>query len=153
MDIATLAAELSDDPLGLSYSAYSDAQVADLLNAPNRPGKRSVAASDVRMYVLLNGLWPALQAAALNPASPLIQGTAITILQTLAPNSFDQIRMNKPEIAGAVAQMLQVMVDAGVMTADQRAGLIAMGDANISRADELGLGTVYHLDVAEARNG
>ena len=153
MDIAILAAELALDPLGRGYLNLSDAQAADSLNTPNRPGKKAVAASDVRMYVLLNGLWPAIQNVAANSADPVHKGTAITILQTLGAGSFDSIRMNVPEIAAGVASMLQTMVDAGAITAEHRAAMVAMGDALVSRADELGLGTVHHLNVAEARIG
>jgi len=45
------------------------------------------------------------------------------------------------------------MVAAGAMTAQHKADMMALGDASVSRAAELGLGTVHHLDVAEARRG
>jgi hypothetical protein len=153
MDTAVLAAELADDPEGLGYAAMSDAQAADALNAPNRPGRKPVPASDVRRYVLLNGLWPGLQALSASGTDPVQRGTAMTILQTLAPNSFDSIRMNDPAIRGAVTQMLQTMVDAGVMAAAHRDAMVALGDAPVSRAEELGLPAVHHIDVAEARSG
>ena len=59
--------------------------------------------------------------------------------------------MNLPNVHGAVSQMLQTMVDAGVMTAQHRTDMLALGDTLISRAQELGIPTVHHLDVAEAR--
>lgn len=152
MDIAALAAELADDPLSLGYAQLSDAQAADVLNAPTRPGRKPVPASEVRRYVLLAGLWPGFQALAASGTDPVQRGTAITILQTLAPNSFDTIRMNDPAIRTAVAQMLQTMVDAGAMTAAQRDAMVALGDAQVSRAEELGLGHVHHIDIAEARH-
>lgn len=153
MDLQVLRSELSNDPLGLNYIILSDAEAADALNAPSRPGKQAVAASDVRMFVLLNGLWPAIADLAQNSTNPLYKGTALTILQTISAGSFDTIRMNRPDIHAGVSAMLQTMVEAGVFTVEQRAGLIALGDALISRAEELGLGTVHHLTVAEARHG
>src|SRR3954447_17457604 len=151
MDIERLAEEIRQDPLGNGYADLGDPQVADRLNAPARPGKKAVPATDVRRYVLLHGLWPKLQAVAASSANPVWQGTAITILQTLAPNSFDQIDMADPDTAAAVGQMLTTMVDAGVLTAQNRDEMVALGNAQISRAAELGLGAVHHLDVAEAR--
>lgn len=152
--LAALAAELADDPLSVGYASMADSEAADAINAPSRPGRRPVPASDVRRYVLLNGLWPGLQALAANPAAdPTQRGTAITILQTLAPNSFDTIRMNDSAIRAAVSQMLQTMVDAGAMAAEHRAAMLALGDAQVSRAEELGLDRVHHLDVGAARNG
>jgi hypothetical protein len=152
-NIQVLQDELSNDPLDLGYADMQDSEVADALNALNRPGKQVVPASEVRRYVLLNGLWPRIQAVASSSSNPVHQGTAITILQTLAPNSFDEIRMDDPEVAAAVAGMLTTMVDAGAMTEAHRDAMVALGDATISRAAELGLSVVHHLDVAEARNG
>lgn len=150
--LAALAAELADDPLGVGYQDLSDAEAADALNAPSRPGRKPVPAGDVRRYVLLHGLWPGLQALAADPAAtPVQRGTAVTILQTLAPNSFDTIHMDDDAVHVAVGQMLQTMVDAGVMTAGHRAAMLALGDATVSRAGELGAGPVHHLDVARAR--
>jgi hypothetical protein len=128
----------------------ADSAVADAINAPTRPGKRVVPASEVRSFVLLKGLWPRIQALTASD-DPAYRGTAITILQTLAPNSFDTIRMNDPEVAAAVFNMLSTMVAAGAMTEEQRDQLVALGDSMISRADELGLERVHHLDVAAAR--
>jgi hypothetical protein len=151
MDIPALARELADDPLGLGYAALSDAEAADALNAPSRPGRQVVRTVDVRRYVLLHGIWPAVQAVAANAPDDFHRGTAVTILQTLAPNSFDEIRMDEPEIRAAVSGMLDTMVAAGAMTAQHKADMMALGDATVSRAAELGLGPVHHLDVAEAR--
>jgi hypothetical protein len=151
VNLEALAAELADDPLGVGYESMPDSAVAESLNVPSRPGKQVVPASEVRRYVLLNGLWPRIQAVASSSANPVHQGTAITILQTLAPNSFDSFRMNDPAVSGAVAQMLATMVEAGAMSADNRDAMVALGDAQISRAQELGLGTVHHLDVAAAK--
>lgn len=152
-DIDILRAELEVDPLGAGYSEMADSEVADALNAPSRPGKREVPANDVRMYVLLNGLWPAIQGVAASSPNPVHKGTAITILQTLGAGSFDTIRMNNPAIANGVAGMLQTMVDAGAITAEHRNAMIAMGDAQVGRAQELGIAYVDHLTVAEVRRG
>ena len=152
-NVDILREEICSDPLGKGYEAMADSQVADSLNLPDRPGKKPVPATDVRLYVLLNGLFPGIQNLAANGQNPAQKGTAITILQTIAPNSFDTIRMNLPNVHAAVSQMLQTMVDAGVMTDQHRTDMLALGDATISRAQELGLAPVHHLDVAEARNG
>lgn len=152
-NIQVLRDELESDPLGRGYQSMQDSEVADSLNAVDRAGKQVVPASEVRRYVLLNGLWPRIQAVASASANPVHQGTAITILQTLAPNSFDVIRMDDPDIANAVAGMLTTMVEAGAMTTQNRDDMVAMGNATVSRATELGLSVVHHLDVAEARNG
>lgn len=151
-DIDILRTEIEDDPLGRSYDGMADSEVADSINAANRPGRGPVSAATVRSYILLNGIWPRLQGLAAAATDATVKGTAITILQVMAPNSFDTIRMNDPAVHAAVSAMLQTMVDAGAMTADQRAAMIALGDKMISRAEELGIPPVHHLQVAEARS-
>jgi hypothetical protein len=151
--IDELRNEISTDPLGRGYSDMQDSEVADSLNEPSRNGMREVPSSDVRMYVLLHGLWPAFQAAATTSPDPTIRATAITILQTIGAGSFDTIRMNRADVYTGVSQMLQTMVSAGVMTEQNRAEMLALGETMVSRAQELGLGQVHHLQVAEARLG
>lgn len=149
--IDTLRLELAEDPEGMNYAALSDPEAADLINAQNRTVLGTVRASEVRRFVLLNGIWPRIAAAAQGHADPTVQGTAITILQTLAPNSFDEIRMADPQVFGAVTQMLGTLVSAGVMTADQRDAMVALGNIPISRASELGLPHIHHTDIGLAR--
>lgn len=151
MDLTKLQAEMTADPLSRGYADKADSLIAESLNEPNRPGRKVVPASDVRRFVLLNGIWPRIAALAQNPEDQEVQGVAITILQTLAPNSFDEIRMDDPEVTGAVSYMLGVMVSAGAMTTAQRSSMLAMGDTLVSRAQEIGLPPVHHLDVAAAR--
>lgn len=153
MDIAALRTELTDDPLGIGYESMSDPEAAEALNAQTRPSTGTVLASEVRRFVLINGIWPRIAGAAQAHPDPVVQGTAITILQTLAPNSFDGIRMGDPTVAGAVTGMLDTMVSANLMTTGQRDGMIALGSILISRADELGLGRVSYIDIGEARIG
>jgi hypothetical protein len=148
-----LRQELTDDPEGLGYATLSDPQAADLLNTANRTVRGTAQASDVRRFVLIKGLWPKIAVAAQSAPDPVVQGTAITILQTLAPHSFEQIRMSDTEVFDAVSQMLDVMVGASIMTPEQKIAMIALGDVVISRAEQLGLGYIHHIDVAEARNG
>lgn len=149
--IDTLRLELADDPEGIGYASMSDPEAADAINARNRPTRGTVPASDVRRYVLLNGIWPRIAAAAQSSPDPTVQGTAVTILQTLAPNSFDEIRMGDPAVFGAVSQMLNTMVTAGIMTDAQRLAMIALGNVSVSRASELGMPHIHHTDVGMAR--
>lgn len=151
MDLQVLAQELANDPLAVGYADMPDPDVADAINAPSRPAKVPVPAPDVRRYVLLKGLWPRIASLAQSSPNPLWQGTAITILQTLAPNSFDAIRMNDPDVASAVTQMLTTMVEAGALQQIHVDEMTALGDSLVSRGAELGLGHVNFMDVGMAR--
>jgi hypothetical protein len=147
----TLRQELINDPIGIGYDSMSDAEAAEALNTKTRPGKRAVQATEVRSYVLLSGLWARISNVAQSSPDPIHQGTAVTILQTLAPNSFETIRMQDSSVYGAVTQMLQTMVSAGAMEQEHMDAMLAMGDALVGRGEEIGIGSVSHIDVAEAR--
>ena len=62
--IDTLRLELANDPEGLGYTDKSDPEAADLINAQNRTVRGTVRASEVRRFVLLNGIWPKIAASA-----------------------------------------------------------------------------------------
>jgi hypothetical protein len=47
--------------------------------------------------------------------------------------------------------MLDTMVQAGAMTQANRDAMVALGNILVSRAEELGVGNVTHIDVGEAR--
>lgn len=151
MDIQSLRDELTADPENIGYVNMTDAEVAEALNAPSIDAKGTVPASTVRSFVLLNGLWPRFSKAAQTHGDATVQGTAETILQTLAPNSFDEIRMGDQAVYNAVESMLSVMVSAELMTEEQKGQMMSLGDMKISRAQSLGFGSVGFLDVSEAR--
>ena len=151
MDIQQLRDELTTDPENYGYASMSDNEVAESLNSPTIDAKGTVPASAVRSFVLLNGLWPRFSKASQTHEDANVQGTAETILQTLAPNSFDEIRMGDEPVYNAVDSMLSVMVSANLMTQEQKSQMMALGDTKISRAQSLGFGSVHHLQVGEAR--
>lgn len=154
MDYVVLAAELTNDPLGRGYASMSDSEIADSLNARDRPGRVPVPARDIRKYVLMNGLWPAIAMLAQSTeASPQARGAAITLMQTLAPNSFDIVSLDEPAVFDAVSNMADAMIAAGAITEEHRNAVLAMGNGLTSRARELGLGVVSHADVAFALRG
>lgn len=150
--LAILAAEIVGDSLARGYAQMSDSEVADDLARIYRAGRQAVYARDVRRYVLLNGIWPAVQALAADVNAALqSRGAAITFLETLAPNSFDQFNLQETAVYQGVDASLGMLQAAGVLTADQRADLLGLADTQMSRAHELGLDGLDHIDVARAR--
>ncbi len=152
MDYGMLASELLDDPLGRGYASMSDREAVDSLNAANRAIRVSVSSRDIRKYVLMNGLWPRISGLASDPSADLnSRGAAITLLETIAPNSFDVVSMDDPQVYATVEAMANMMISAGTITADHRDAVLYMSEAIVSRAVELGIGSVDVGDVQTAR--
>lgn len=132
MDYQVLRAELLTDPLGRGYAGMTDAQAADSLSAVNRTISRAQIQA-----------WEIVTATVFTELSAL-SATNRAIYQLLieaAPLPYTDA--NVRAIAAGI-------FGAGTVT---RANLLAMQNQTVSRAAELGLGTVMALDVMRARLG
>lgn len=128
---AALAGELTSDPLSRGYAAMDDRQAADDLNALRRTGiKARMEATEV-----LNAVAPAEYKALSDAAKQQFWGL-------LGMGSLDPSGVEK-----------DIVVDLFGAGSGTVANLQAARQTAISRAAELGLPSVSHLDVAEARRG
>lgn len=151
MDHAALYAELTTDPAGVGYAGKTDAERAALLNAETRDGWRDVAVGEVVGYALLNLMWPGIEDLAGNvSADATARNVARSAIALLTNPAMQTVQLSDPTKRTALAQMLGVLVLAGAITQAQSDGVLALGRAKISRAQELGLGAVTPSDVADA---
>lgn len=132
MDIAALAAELTNDPLGRGYSGMSNAQAAASLNTVNITGpERDI----IEAYELIDATVPA-EWASLSAAEKQRYQTITGAGRVNIKNA--NTRSSLASIFGA-----------GTTT---RANMLALqAGPQISRATQLGLGTVGDGHVASAR--
>lgn len=151
LDLAVLANELRTDPAGLGYAPLlasgSDGALADLLNRQDRAGRRPVAVRDLLRWGAKSGVLADIVAASQNlTAAKAIRAVSLAALKLL--DRLDTLDLDDADIRA----MVDGLAAAGVLTAAQRTELLALGDAPVSRAEQLfGLGvTVSHLDVARA---
>ena len=79
------------------------------------------------------GLWPALKAAALTPAAAAFP-LASVVYDMIAGGKFQNVDFDNP----LVTPMLDGLLTAGLLTADQRAALDTLADAFTTRAAQLG---------------
>lgn len=130
VDYSKLRNEIQADPLARGYAGLTDAAVADSLNTVNRTVDRTV----IPTYEIINATvpadWTALSAAEKQR------------YQTLT--GAGQIDASNPNVRAAFLAMFA----AGTTT---RANLAAIQSKTMSRADELGLGTVTPGDVTRAK--
>jgi hypothetical protein len=83
--LSTLAAEITNDPLSRGYSGMTDAAAADSINTSNRPTYKAVYTADIRRYVLINLIMPALKDARTNGSTADIKNVADTAYEMLSP--------------------------------------------------------------------
>jgi hypothetical protein len=149
MDLAALKAELA----GAAYQGLSDAAAAASLNAQVVDGSRDFAIADlVAVMARLDKLAPlgalAREAATQVPAHDAAVAAAASLLELA----------RQPQLTsfpGAQRGRFVGWVDAlrvhGALTALERLVFLGLVDGKVSRAEQLGLGAVSHLDVAAAR--
>lgn len=146
MDYTILTAELADDPLGRGYSAMTDQEVADSLNAANRT---QVVSTFATWRTLLAQVGPEVTAtikakvdaaAAANPAIAL----AADMLKTYSDGG-------GLDLGHAYTRaVIDSLVAAEVLTADEATALKGIAETQVSRAAELGI-TVEASAVGIAR--
>lgn len=143
--IDVLRQELADDPENRGYSSLTDAQCAVDLNDKRYTAYQETWVTDRTILAKLD------------------DGEAIMqVLESAAEQSPEIARAVKwlnPAEGGInvadpkVRQQIDGLVEAQLLTPTQGVALKGLADSPVSRAEVLGLGTVHHLQVAEARNG
>lgn len=159
MDDAALYAELTNDPEGLGYAALiaigSDQGIADVLNRADRAGKREVPAGDVIRTLTLCGRWPGIvlasRRAPTDTAADAVILAAINMVE--ATMHFPTFDLQDSTYLGAITAGLDALVSAGLIDANDKAIVLALDAATVSRGQQLGLGIVSHMDVARTLRG
>lgn len=137
MDYAVLRAELAD----ARYAGLNDQQAADVLNARVIQARKFVPVVDITTYLRSQGAWLGIKAAA-----PTNAAAAAAVDYNDDPRT-ETLNLDLP----IVVQMLAALAQAGILTETHVADLNAMADYTMSRAQQLGLGTVSAGDIQTAR--
>lgn len=144
-----LRSELQDDPLGRGYADMSDAEALASLTTDDRSVFRDVPISSIAGMIEMLGVVPALRA--VDDASP-VHPVADQLMRFVAGQSpMVAVQYSDPDIRQRVDAGVHGLADAGVITTDQAAQIVALGQRTVSRAKELGLNRVTELSVKEAR--
>lgn len=134
MDYAALRAELTTDPLALGYAALTDTQAAATLSALD------TGRTQPRTAVPVQEIFNQVEDAAW-PSTAILQDKWRGVLSMPV---VDASNTNTRAILGTI------FPNSGA-TAATRTRLLALSTTPVSRATELGLGTVTAGDVALAR--
>jgi hypothetical protein len=146
----TLRVELQEPPYIDLLAAGNDAVLADRLNAQALDGRRWVPTDVLRAHLMTQGIWPRLRTVLYTEAAPAeLKGAAHFVIDACVPTALEALDLD----AALCGELLAVFQDASLLTADEAGAILALGDAQVSRAEQLfGAGvTVSRDDVAGAR--
>lgn len=130
------------------YAALDDQQAADAINAKTVTYRRPASSADVKAAAIRAGYWADIDIgcdstdAATRRLCRNVRGWLEDCAGKLPTLDIDNL---------ATQAMLTSLVDKGLMTADNKAELLALGDATQSWAEHVGLGVVGIGAVRNAR--
>jgi hypothetical protein len=145
----TLHDELTTDPEGLGYAdmlaAGSHNAVAAALNMARYPALSSVAITPLLEWMAAHGIMARLRAAAAGEDAQIASIAEVALLLVANPNipALDLSRERVQTMLGALTQ-------AGVIPEPAYQELLQLAAVQVSRAQQLGLGTVSADDVSRA---
>lgn len=146
MDYQALRTLIDDDPDTRGYATMSDAAVAADLNQRRHMRRRPVPIGEFSEALYSLGVFTTIAQAA--EAGKLSAAGALKTIRLANELGAPRIDLDRPQTKA----MLDGLVSEAVITAAQRAEIVALGNAPASLADIAGLGpTVYPEDVAHAR--
>lgn len=154
MNYAALKAELQADSQTLGYaaliSAGKDQDLANLLNLANRAGRKPTDPAKLKSSMFESGVLRKVLDAADTHATTTVKYTARALVSYI-----DDRRMTSVDLDNAaVVAMIDTLKNAtpAVITAAEKTTLLAIGDAQLSRAEQvLGLSkSVTATDIAIA---
>ena len=146
-NIAILKSEIDSDPLGRGYSGMDDTAVAVDVNTAYRTKKEPISSAELLAWSASDARLQNIKNAAENGATDDLKSLA-QAAYLIVTRDGTTLDLN---LADRVA-MLDSLVAAGVLTAADRTSLDALATVSISRADELGLGSVKAGTVQQARS-
>jgi hypothetical protein len=137
---------LSDELSKPQYVGLTDQAAADAVNAKTVSVEQTVAIHKLKEYAILNGIWPKLKAGQAN-SNPVVAALCVSVLDWVDDPRISTLDVNKPEVQA----MLDGLVSAGIMSASNKADVVAMGSHTASWTSQNGLPEVGIGLVINAR--
>jgi len=125
---------LSDELSRPQYASLSDQQAADAINAKAVAIHQTVQIHKVKEYAIINGIWPKLKAGQAS-SNPQVAALCVSVLDWVDDPRISTLDVNKPEVQA----MLDGLVASGIMSASNKADVVAMGSKVVSWTSQNGL--------------
>ncbi len=135
-----LVPEIRDDPENVGYANMTDAEVAASLNAETKSKLRPLSSAELLAWSGQAGRLGKIEAAQTCNDTPPTVRTIAKVTYLMIQRSDTRLDLNLPDRNA----MFDALVQADVLTANEKAELVAMATVSISRAEEVGL---PHVDV------
>lgn len=134
MDIQGFLAEIKNDPLQRGYATMSDEQLYASVNAKDRSRIVIVGSRPLLEWAAAEGRYSKLDKAARNDQVPdLVRSVAMAACKLIDRND-TELDLN----SSLHMNLLNALVQSGVLTQQDKDSLVALSTAFISRAQELG---------------
>ncbi len=137
---------LSDELSKPQYASMTDQQAAAAINAKTVTVQETVQIHKVKEYAIINGVWPKLKAGQAS-SIPQVAALCVSVLDWVDDPRISTLDVNKPEVQA----MLDGLVASGIMSANNKADVVAMGSHTASWTSQNGLPEVGIGLVINAR--
>lgn len=127
--IEIIKSELINDPNVIGYSTMTDEECFNSLINKNINAKQSIPARDIREYLALKNKLLQIENS--------VSQSAIAATRYL--ELFDSFSLAKPEVETALIAILDGLIADTLIDATDKTSILAMGDKQISRAEQLGI--------------
>jgi hypothetical protein len=124
----------------------TDQQAAAAINAKTVTVQETVQIHKVKEYAIINGVWPKLKAGQAS-SIPQVAALCVSVLDWVDDPRISTLDVNKPEVQA----MLDGLVASGIMSANNKADVVAMGSHTASWTSQNGLPEVGIGLVINAR--
>lgn len=123
------------------YNGKTDAECLALLTTKNIPAKQSISNQDMKNYLVAVGKLRGIK-----------EGTTDSAKDAwLAVNEIPSFDMSNPAYEASLTANLDGLIADGLLANEDKTFLLSMGDKMISRAEELGLGSVQLRNIKNGR--
>jgi len=126
---------------GTSYSAMTDSEAAEALNALVVDAKQAISAHDIRKYLMLVDKLLPIESSVLESAKAA----------TRALDIFPLFDISEMAVENKLIAVLDALVTDTLIDATDKSNILSLGATVTSRAQLLGLGVVSEWHVTEAR--
>lgn len=145
----TLTESLAIERYAAARAAGNVRELVALLNAPRLATRRTIAPDVLRAALMNLGVWTRLCVIRRVPETlPEIGGAADTVIDVCTPGGLQRVDLDAP----AAVQLFDLFATAGLLDVDERAYLLALGDALESDAERALGRAATEQDVTEVLN-
>jgi len=156
VDLVALKAELDTDPRSLGYAGKTIHQLKPMLNTNPEVVSRPISPQQLWQHLFDESRWVAMVAAQTDVANTLEERNAATALVQAAgghvvdAETREQLAQSIVLTSAPFVNAVELVEDAGVLSVEQGAAVLALGNVSLPRDEAIGLGHVREAYITAA---